>query len=1293
MRHAYMFLMVVLTLGVAGEPFGGAKWIGSNPALVPGIDFSQAKWVTGSRISAVVRARPGDSRELVLAAQNPFSLCVNGTTVYEWKGHVFRPDVLRHFNLTPYLNHGENVVAIEKAEALLAVVRSGTNIVAASSGAWHGVDAELEKEPSFAGQIDFREELESPAFAKRFVVRAGLRGAKLNVTGLGFYEVLLDGAKVGESVLDPSPTDYAKRVLYSTFKLDNLSPGEHSLTILLGHGWYDMRSIATWNFDSAPWRSRPKAIASLELMYSDGSNESISTDGTWEQVESPVVYDCIREGEIDDARRLLGRRLGFKAVEVAAPQGELEPMLHPAAKVVEHLAPQAVKDLGDGRFLVTFPRTVSGWVRATFHGLASGDVVALRYDENLGPDGGPAADSRDNWDVAQQNGRRAVDVYFQQSGSGRLLPSGSSSQTDHFISAGGAEETFEPRFVYHGFRHVLVTGLKTTLEAKDIIACRVMTDFAATGSFECSDALLTELVGMTRNSYMANFADGLPTDCPHREKLAWTGDGWIASEFGLGFFDTASSYRKWMRDIFDTMRPSGEVCCIAPTSGWGYKWGNGPVFDAAVAMVAWNLWLFRGDRAALEEAYPYLVRYLAYEKTRETGPGLVANGLGDWNAVEPSHKPSDEYVISCIYLMLHETAGKMADALGRDCDGAMFEESARQTRAALRRKYYRGGGVFDNGGQTAQALAVALDLADSPADARAVADRLVHSVVETGYHVDFGLVGAKFVFRALSEIGRADLAYRMIVNPTEPSMVKWMGKNGTLWEDFGFGFSKCHIMLGDFAAWAQQTIAGIRRPSKPGYSEVVVDPVLVPGLAWAKGSVMTPRGKLSVSWAVSDGEFSIEVEVPPETHAEVRLPGGGRNAVGEGRHVFKANVGSNESSKHEGDRASFGPLSPSARPCERQFLWPEGSMPDFQAEQVAAKWDLVTKPGFDRAANQAPFIEWYVPSGSNRTDICILTVSGGSFCMTCDAERLQPAIDRLVAAGITVADVTYRTPRPTGLPIHQTAWEDVQRAVRIVRSEAKKRGYSPDRIGATGISAGAKAVLLVAASSLTRAYEPIDGIDSIPANLDFAVLQAPAYVLSDGATGPNERRGDGEDIVIVPELRFDEKTCPMCFLHGGADTFSPLGSTRIFRKLREIGIPAELHIFESRWHGFHGDQNLGETGEAYDHWWDRAMDFILPRACGEPFPSEVPEGLILCEAGSPKAVEAIESWEELWRKDVQTNLHIAGSRGHVAWSGRIREFLNSPRRRRLCGGTTEEKMVRLEGSLKTEEYQKKGTNQ
>ena len=887
MRCGIVLLAVTaLTLGAEGGPFGEAKWIGSNPILTPPMDFSSARWVRGARVMTKLRAEAGRPYEIVLAAEKPFELFVNGMLLYRWTGHVYHPETLRHINLTPHLLPGENFLAVGKGESVLAVVRSGTNVVAASSASWRGVESELECAPTFARLIDFREEMESPAFTRRFTVRDGLRRATLHVTGLGFYEARLDGRKIGDHVLEPSPTDYDKRVLYSTYELKDLFAGEHVLGLLLGHGWYDMRSISTWNFDGAPWRDRPKAIARLELVYADGSHESVVTDDTWDQVQSPILYDCLREGEIVDARKEFGRPLGLKAAEVDAPRGNLEPMRHPAAKVVETLAPQAVRDLGGGRCLVTFPRTVTGWVRATFRGLSSGDVVTLRSDENLGSAGGAALSSRDNWDVAQLDGRRSIDVFFQQSGSGLLLPRGSSAQTDHFISAGGAAETFEPRFVFHGFRHVLLEGLKSPLDAKDIVACRVMTDFAATGSFACSDAALTELVAMTRNSYMANFADGLPTDCPHREKLAWTGDGWIASEFGLTYFDTASSYRKWIRDIADTMRPSGEVCCIAPTSGWGFAWGNGPVFDAALAMVAWNLWTFRGDRTALQEAYPALVRYLAYEKTREAESGLVANGLGDWNALVPSHMPTDEYVISCIYLMIEETAAEMADVLGRTKERAAYADAARKTREALRRKYSRGNGVFDNGGQTAQALAVTFKLAASPDEARAVADQLVRSIEKTDCHIDFGLVGAKFVYRALAEIGCVDLAYRMIVNPTEPSMTKWIGKNGTLWEDFGFGFSKCHIMLGDFAAWAQQYVAGIRRPVESGYRRILVAPVPVAGLKWARGRVETPRGPLVSAWTQAKGRFELKVVIPSGTTATVRLPDGSAKEVEPGEHVL-----------------------------------------------------------------------------------------------------------------------------------------------------------------------------------------------------------------------------------------------------------------------------------------------------------------------------------------------------------------------------------------------------------------------
>lgn len=295
------------------------------------------------------------------------------------------------------------------------------------------------------------------------------------------------------------------------------------------------------------------------------------------------------------------------------------------------------------------------------------------------------------------------------------------------------------------------------------------------------------------------------------------------------------------------------------------------------------------------------------------------------------------------------------------------------------------------------------------------------------------------------------------------------------------------------------------------------------------------------------------------------------------------------------DRAnggSFGPLTPSAAPCEREFIWPEGKMPNVQPHQIAAKTAEKKKQGFNADDFRRPYIEWYTPSHSNKIDLCVLFVSGGGFFSCCDAERMQPAIDRFVRMGATVASLTYRTPRPKGAPIHLSGWQDAQRAVRVIRSQAAKRGFSPDKIGATGISAGAKLVALLATSSLTPAYSAVDEKDSLPCNLLFAVLQAPAYILTDGSTGENSRDGDGPDIKIVPELKFDEKTCPMCMVQGGRDAYSPNGSTQIYRQLRRMKIPAELHLFADRPHGFHGNLNKGEEGAAYDHWFDRVAEFV-----------------------------------------------------------------------------------------------------
>ena len=268
--------------------------------------------------------------------------------------------------------------------------------------------------------------------------------------------------------------------------------------------------------------------------------------------------------------------------------------------------------------------------------------------------------------------------------------------------------------------------------------------------------------------------------------------------------------------------------------------------------------------------------------------------------------------------------------------------------------------------------------------------------------------------------------------------------------------------------------------------------------------------------------------------------------------------------------AIFSLLSASA--FERVAVWPKGKMPNRQDHQIAAMTDEAGKEGFDADKHRVAYLEWgEKPDKSVDNDGCMILISGGSYQNCCDVGLIKMWREKLTELGFQTVNFVYRTPRPVGLPIYQTAWEDGQRAVRMVRDEAKKRGYDPEKIGVISMSAGSHLALMLATSSQTPAYEPIDKLDEVPCHINWAVVNAPAYVTTDAETGtPAIRDGYGVDVKISECFRFDSKTCPMTLQHGGTDIYSPNGSTLVYRKLREMKIPAELHLYPNKGHGAFG---------------------------------------------------------------------------------------------------------------------------
>ncbi|MCR4569977.1 MAG: alpha/beta hydrolase [Bacteroidales bacterium] len=308
---------------------------------------------------------------------------------------------------------------------------------------------------------------------------------------------------------------------------------------------------------------------------------------------------------------------------------------------------------------------------------------------------------------------------------------------------------------------------------------------------------------------------------------------------------------------------------------------------------------------------------------------------------------------------------------------------------------------------------------------------------------------------------------------------------------------------------------------------------------------------------------------------------------------------------------------------ERMSVWPKDRMPDAQAGQIAAMTDEADQAGFNPDQHRIPYLEWF-EKPQNPTGACMILISGGSYMNCCDVGLIELWHKRFTELGVQCVNFVYRTPRPVGLPIYQSAWEDGQRAVRLVRSEARKRGFDPEKIGVISMSAGSHLALLLATSSQTPAYQKVDRLDDLPCHINWAIVNAPAYATTDGETGtPATREGYGPDVQLSDVFRFDEKTCPMSLHHGENDPYTPMGSTLVYRELRKRGIPAEVHLYPNKGHGAFGLERGVE--------FMRQMGYLGPLAAEEPI-----DGRFTSDEHRAQYIKE-DIWPEGQMPDVQEN--------------------------------------------------------
>jgi alpha-L-rhamnosidase len=701
----------------------------------------------------------------------------------------------------------------------------------------------------------------APYFRKDFNLSKPIRSARTYVTGLGYFEMELNGHKVGNEVLAPVKTNYDKTVSYTVHDISgHLTQGENTIGIVLGTGWYNHFAQSAWDFDQAPWRSYPEMLCQLEVTYTDGTRQVIASDNSWTCSQGPIRYDGIRNGEHYDAQMEMP---GWStpayddsdwqpAVVVDGPKGELTAQYLPPIQEMMEIRPVSVTQVRPGVYVFDLGQNIAGYSRIRVAGPA-GTEITLKHGEKLHPDG-----------------------TVQQTQILRFLKTGE-AQTDKYILKGEGIETWNPRFVYHGFQYVEVSGLPVRPTLETLTGVVLHTAFERAGQFACSNPMFNRIQELTHWAFVGNY-HGIPTDCPHREKIGWTGDGHLVAETGLYNYQSLNSYLKWMDDFVDAQREDGLIPAIVPSSGWGFRekeaggaQNPGPQWRGAFNIITWQLYRYTGDTSILVRYYDPVKKYVNYLKS-VSDKDLTTHGIDDHKAIIT--KTEGNILSAAYYYHLTDLTARMAEVLGKTDEYADMSRRAEKIKQAYNRKYFNETErTYGHGGQTPLAISLALGLVPDAFES-AVREALKGAIASSRNHFDVGVVGIKALYDALGDHQQSEAIYRMVNQTSFPSYGWWIEQGAnTLWQDWDGRMSHNHIMFGSVSEWFYQSLAGINPDdAQPGFKHINFRPEFLDDLDWVSAEHESLYGKIISSWEREEDQVIMRVEVPVNATATLYAP-------------------------------------------------------------------------------------------------------------------------------------------------------------------------------------------------------------------------------------------------------------------------------------------------------------------------------------------------------------------------------------------------------------------------------------
>ncbi len=728
-------------------------------------------------------------------------------------------------------------------------------------------------------------------FRKAFAAKKAIASARLYASARGIYDVHINGIRLEDFILAPGMTDYRKRIQYQTYDVTALLQENNTLELRLADGWYRGSTAAYGVTGVYGWQT--SVVAQLEITYADGSRELVCTNDTWDWCnDGPIRFADLKDGEVYNAQ--MAPSYSGKAREVEPPKAPLTASDNVPVREKERFSPRQLP----GKVL-DFGQNIAGYLEFTVRG-KPGETFRLVCGEILDADGNVDLSGIQEAVTARRYDNLAMMMKLM-TGKPTGTPTLTPLQEIRFTCSGGVDH-YKTSFSVFGFRYAQLDG---DVELTDAHAIAVYSDMEPTGSFVCSNELVNKLYQNTLWSMKGNYLD-LPTDCPTRERLGWTGDAQVFFDTGAYLMNTAPFFRKWIRDMEDAQYSDGLIPAVLPYQGVEMMYrttGQSVGWADAIYLIPYRYYQRYGDRAMLERCYPMMKRYTDFliahlglkdKKAAKANPFNAYTyekgmHLGEWlepeefqEKISSQNRPNHpEEATAYLYLTM-TTMAKIANTLGKTEDSRIFADYAAGAEKAYDHLFVKTGTLDTNRqAKLVRPLALGLLAGEEKANAQ---KRLVKAVTDYHYRVGTGFLSTPFLLETLTEADETETAYKMLENTEKPGWLYEVCQGATtVWETWEGNVSHNHYSPGAVCQWLFDTVAGIR---SDGENCFVITPVPGGTLTHAKAGYCSIYGLVESGWKKEDGKTLFTVTIPANTTAEVQLPDGSCHCVTAGTHTY-----------------------------------------------------------------------------------------------------------------------------------------------------------------------------------------------------------------------------------------------------------------------------------------------------------------------------------------------------------------------------------------------------------------------